>query len=175
MKSDLEALLGPLRARFEAVAHAALHPGRSARILLNDVPIGWIGELHPRLQQKYELPASVQVFELEVEPLLERGVPVYQEVSNYPPMLRDLSVLVKENTPVQALLDGMNRAKQAQIRSIRLFDQYRGKGVPEGEKSLAFRVVMQDTSRTLTDEEADAIKAGLLQVLTANFGAKLRA
>ena len=73
------------------------------------------------------------------------------------------------------LLDAMNRVRPASVRDIGVFDLYRGKGVAEGEKSLAFRVVMQDTSRTLTDEEADAIKAGLLQVLTANFGAKLRA
>ena len=90
-------------------------------------------------------------------------------------MTRDISVLASEATPVQALLDAMNGVRPSAVQGIGLFDLYRGKGVAEGEKSLAFRVVIQDTGRTLTDQEADAIKAGLLYVLTAEFGVKLRA
>jgi phenylalanyl-tRNA synthetase beta chain len=174
LKADVEALLLPNTARFEAATHIALHPGRSAAIVLDGKRIGWLGELHPRLQQKYELPRPPVLFELETEPLLEQSLPRYQVVSKFPPMIRDISVLVPETTPVQALLDAMNRVRPAAVKDLGLFDLYRGKGVAEGEKSLAFRVVIQDTSRTLTDEEADAIKAGLLQVLTAQFRVKLR-
>jgi phenylalanyl-tRNA synthetase beta chain len=175
VKADVESLLAPRLAQFSAAKHPALHPGRAATVSIDGRVIGWIGELHPRLQQKYELPRPAVVFELNVDDLLTRGLPRYQEVSKFPPILRDLSVLVGEEVPVQAMLDAINGARPAAVQEVKLFDLYRGKGVPEGEKSLAFRVVMQDTSRTLTDEEADAIKAGLLHVLTANFGAKLRA
>ena len=175
LKGDVEALLLPRIARFEAATHAALHPGRAARIILDGKPIGWLGELHPRLQQKYELPRPPVLFELDIEPLLDHVLPQFQSVSKFPPMIRDISVLVSEATPVQALLDAMNRVRPSTVQEIGLFDLYRGKGVLEGEKSLAFRVVIQDTGRTLTDQEADAIKAGLLEVLTAQFGVKLRA
>lgn len=175
LKGDVEALLLPRIARFEAATHAALHPGRAARIILDGKPIGWLGELHPRLQQKYELPRPPVLFELDIEPLLDHVLPQFQSVSKFPPMIRDISVLVSEATPVQALLDAMNRVRPSTVQDIGLFDLYRGKGVLEGEKSLAFRVVIQDTGRTLTDQEADAIKAGLLEVLTAQFGVKLRA
>ena len=175
LKGDIEALLFPKTARFEAATHAALHPGRTAKIFLDGKPIGWLGELHPRLQQKYELPRPPVLFELEIEPLLNQVLPQFQIVSKFPPMTRDISVLVSEATPVQALLDAMNRVRPSAVQGIGLFDLYRGKGVAEGEKSLAFRVVIQDTGRTLTDQEADAIKAGLLYVLTAEFGVKLRA
>jgi phenylalanyl-tRNA synthetase beta chain len=90
-------------------------------------------------------------------------------------MVRDLSILVPDVVPVQEILDAMRAGLPSTVKSVDLFDLYRGKGVAKEEKSLAFRVVMQDTARTLTDEEADAIKAGLLNVLKARFGAKLRA
>ncbi len=175
LKSDVEALLAPGTARFEAATHVAMHPGRSAAIFLDGLRIGFVGELHPRLQQKYELPRPPMVFELDIEPLLLRALPHYQLVSRFPTMTRDISILVAESVPAQAMLDAMNKARPAFVKDIGLFDLYRGKGVAEGEKSLAFRVVIQDTARTLTDQEADAIKAGLLQILEAQFGAKLRA
>ncbi len=175
LKSDVEALLAPGTARFEAATHVAMHPGRSAAIFLGGLRIGFVGELHPRLQQKYELPRPPMVFELDIEPLLLRALPHYQLVSRFPTMTRDISILVAESVPAQAMLDAMNKARPAFVKDIGLFDLYRGKGVAEGEKSLAFRVVIQDTARTLTDQEADAIKAGLLQILEAQFGAKLRA
>jgi len=175
LKADVEALLSPRTARFEAASHVALHPGRSARVVLDGRPVGWLGELHPRLQQKYELPLPAVLFEIEVEPLRDHALPRYRVVSKFPPMTRDLSILVAEATPVQGLLDAMNAVRPGPVQDIELFDLYRGKGVAAGEKSLAFRVVIQDTARTLTDQEADAIKAGLLDVLKAQFGAKLRA
>jgi len=175
LKSDVEALLAPGAARFEAATHIAMHPGRSAAIFLDGLRIGIVGELHPRLQQKYELPRPPMIFELDIEPLLLRALPQYQLVSRFPTMTRDISILVAEGVPAQAMLDAMNKARPAFVKDIGLFDLYRGKGVAEGEKSLAFRVVIQDTARTLTDQEADAIKAGLLQILEAQFGAKLRA
>jgi phenylalanyl-tRNA synthetase beta chain len=174
VKADVEALLAPRAARYEAAPHPALHPGRSARVLLEGVSIGWVGELHPRWQQKYSVPQPMAMFELDVEALLKMGLPRYQEVSKYPPVVRDMALVVDENLPAGALLQEMERFRPAMVRQIRLFDLYRGKGVEGGKKSLAFRVVMQDTARTLTDAEADAAMAQLTELLAAKFGAKLR-
>jgi phenylalanyl-tRNA synthetase beta chain len=173
-KADLEALLAPRAARFEPAPHPALHPGRSARVTLDGAAIGWVGELHPRWQQKYGLPVPAALFELDVEALNRVELPHYREVSKFPPVIRDLAVVVGETLSAGALLDEMLRFRPAGVREIRLFDVYRGKGVESGKKSLAFRVVMQDTARTLTDAEADAAMAQLTELLSAKFGAKLR-
>jgi len=175
IKGDIEALLAPLHARFEPAVHQALHPGRAARVMLGGRAIGWVGELHPRWQQKYELPTAPVLFELDAALILALDLPRYSEVSRFPPVIRDLSVLVPESTAAQALLDELDRSRPAAVQDLRLFDVYRGKGIPEGLKSLAFRVVMQDTAKTLTDGETDAAMAQLTQVLAAKFGAKLRA
>lgn len=174
VKADVEALLDPLEARFVKAQHPALHPGRSARIELAGRPVGWIGELHPQWQQKYELPSPAVVFELDVEPLLDIEVPRYREVSKFPAVTRDRAMLVDEHIEAQALLDALESVRPAFVQEITLFDLYRGKGVPEGKKSLAFRVVMQDTGRTLTDAEVDAAMTQMSDALVSRFGAQQR-
>ena len=174
VKNDLETLIAPRRARFEPVTHPALHPGRGAGVFLDDVVIGWIGELHPKWQKKYELPEPLIAFEIDAEALLALPLPQYREVSRFPPVRRDLAVTVDEATPVQAILDGLLRAKPAIVHEVRVFDVYRGKGIENGEKGLAFRVLLQDTQKTLTDAEVDAAIAGLRKVLEQEYGAKLR-
>ncbi len=174
VKGDIESLLSPLHARFERFAHPALHPGRSARILLHGEVVGVIGELHPRLQQKYELPMPAVLFEVNARMLLDLGLPAYREVSKFPPIVRDMAILVRDDLMVDELLEVLRAASEGLVREIRLFDVYRGKGIAEGEKSLAFRIVMQDTAKTLTDSEADNAMAKLTQALEARFGAKLR-
>jgi phenylalanyl-tRNA synthetase beta chain len=173
-KADVEALLAPRVARYEAAVHPALHPGRSARVSLDGAPIGWVGELHPRWQQKYGLPLPAAVFELDLEALTQVPVPRYREVSKFPPVVRDRAVIVDEGVPARALLDEMDRIRPQFVQEIRVFDVFRGGGLGRGKKSLAFRVVMQDTARTLTDAEADAAMAQLTELLAAKFGAKLR-
>ena len=174
VKADMEALLAPRVARCEAAPHPALHPGRSARVWLDGVPIGWVGELHPRWHQKYALPAPAALFELDLEALERVDLPRYHEVSKYPPVVRDRSMEFDESLPAAKILEEMEQNRPAVVQEIRLFDFYRGKGVQSGKKSLAFRVVMQDTARTLTDAEADAAMAQLTELLAAKFGAKLR-
>jgi phenylalanyl-tRNA synthetase beta chain len=174
VKADVEALVAPRSARFESAPHPALHPGRSARVMLDGTPIGWVGELHPRWQQKYGLPLPAVVFELDVEPLSTVAVPRYREVSKFPPVVRDRALVVDEGLPACALLDEMDRNRPPFVQEIRVFDVFRGGNLGQGKKSLAFRVVMQDTARTLTDAEADAAIAQLTELLAAKFGAKLR-
>jgi len=174
VKADVEALLAPRTAAFTRTEHPALHPGRAAAVTLDGEQIGWLGELHPRLQQKYDLPQPPVLFELDVVPLLQAGLPAYRQVSRFPPVVRDRAVEVDENVPAEALLAEMRRSRPPVVQEIRLFDFYRGPGLENGKKSLAFRVVMQDTARTLTDDEADAAMAQLTDLLSAKFGARLR-
>ncbi len=174
VKNDLEALIAPARARFEPFTHPALHPGRAARVMLDELAIGWIGELHPKWQKKYELPEPLVAFEIDAEPLLVRELPRYREVSKFPPVQRDMAYVFDENIPVQVILAGLLRAKPAIVHDVQVFDVYRGKGIENGKKGLAFRVLLQDTQKTLTDAEVDAVIAGLRKVLEQEYGAKLR-
>ena len=173
-KADLEALINPLETRYERAEHSALHPGRSARVLVEGQPAGWIGELHPRWQQKYELARPVVLFELDAERLQAIPARGFAAPSRYPPVVRDMALFFDSGVPAQAILDAMEAQKPAIVTSIRLFDLYQGQGVPQGRKSLAFRVVMQDTERTLTDAEADAARDALVSLLGQKFAASLR-
>ncbi|MFM8247489.1 MAG: phenylalanine--tRNA ligase subunit beta, partial [Burkholderiaceae bacterium] len=164
LKADLEALFAPQTVRFEASPHRALHPGRSATVLLNGEHVGVMGELHPALVQSLELPQAPVMFEVDAAALQQRQLPVYQALSKFPPVMRDLALLVDQTVLVQSLLDTMHQTVASNavcriMQHIVLFDEYRGKGLPEGQKSLAFRVTMQDTQSTLQDESVDAAMA----------------
>jgi phenylalanyl-tRNA synthetase beta chain len=142
--------------------------------MLDGAAIGWVGELHPRWQQKYELPLVPALFELDLEALRHVELPRYRGVSKFPPVIRDRAMEFDEGLSAAEILGELERKRPPLVQEIRLFDVYRGKGVGGGKKSLAFRVVMQDTARTLTDAEADAALAQLTELLAAKFGAKLR-
>nr|Q47CM9.1 RecName: Full=Phenylalanine--tRNA ligase beta subunit; AltName: Full=Phenylalanyl-tRNA synthetase beta subunit; Short=PheRS [Dechloromonas aromatica RCB] len=175
VKGDIEALLAPAVLRFEKLAHPALHPGRAARILFDGRDIGCIGEVHPEWVQKYDLPQAPVVFELDFDAVKAANVPAYAEVSKFPPVIRDLAIVVDQNVVLQTLLDGLKGQVSDLIQDIQLFDVYVGKGVPENKKSLAFRIVMQDTQRTLQDSEVDAAMQQLVSCFEQAFGAQLRA
>jgi phenylalanyl-tRNA synthetase beta chain len=174
VKADLEDLIAPLGARFEAQPHPALHPGRSARVLLEGVAAGWIGELHPKWQQKYALPQAPVLFELDAEALQEVPLPRPAVPSDQPIVVRDISMLFPLETPVQAIFEAIQAEKPAIVRSAGLLSVFRGQSVPANLKSLAFRVVMQDTERTLTDAEADAARDALVALLGRKFAASIR-
>jgi phenylalanyl-tRNA synthetase beta chain len=173
VKGDVEALFAPRSLSFEATVHSASHPGRSARILLDGKAIGWIGELHPQWQQQYDLPQAVVWFEVELAALLAAHVPVASEVSKLPPVRRDLAVVVDESVAVQSLLTALQADSAPFVVELGLFDVYRGKGVEDGKKSLAFRVLLQDTQKTLTEIEIDNSIARLVAVLQQQ-GAQMR-
>lgn len=174
VKSDVEAAVAPNIARFEATQHPALHPGRSAKVALEGVAIGWLGELHPRLQQEYDLPYAPMVFELNLDKITARNVPVYREVSRQPLVRRDLSVEVPETISAQAMLDALRKYAQRHVSEVALFDVYRGKGIDSDKKSIAFKVLLQDTDKTLTDADVEATIGQMLKVLQEQFQAKLR-
>lgn len=180
VKADVERLCaGAGTLRFVAGTHPALHPGRCARVELDGQAIGWLGELHPKWQQRYDLPLAPVVFELDAAPLQQRRMPVADEPSRFPLVRRDIAVVVDQQVSAQQMLDCIAEASRqgelsGLVRDIMLFDEYRGKGLLDNEKSLAFRIVMQDTESTLQDDRVDAAMKIIIAALTAQFSAKLR-
>ncbi|MFZ6687117.1 phenylalanine--tRNA ligase subunit beta [Undibacterium sp. SXout11W] len=179
VKADLEALFAPKALRFVKTEHVALHPGRSASIECDGKHIGFIGELHPRLQQKYDLPLAPVVFEVETAALQAVNVPVYHEISKFQAVTRDLALVVKQGVAVQDLLDvfkaeAHNNEVCKIVQAVVLFDEYRGKGLEADEKSLAFRFSLQDTQTTLQDDRVETAMAALTSAAGQKFSAKLR-
>ena len=174
VKNDLETLCAPRTLRFEAASHPALHPGRSARVMMGSQNVGWVGELHPRWQQKYELPLAPVLFEVEYDALAETVVPSYREIPKFPPVRRDLAALFDEKLMHQTIIDTLRREAPPVVTDIRLFDVYRGSDLEKGKKSLAFRVLLQDTRKTLTDAEVESAVSELRDILRQRFDAKLR-
>lgn len=183
IKGDVEALLHPRQARFEPVSHPALHPGRAATVLLEGKPIGVIGELHPQWLQAYELSNAPVLFELDLDAVRDIGLPGYTEISKFPAAVRDLALVVKQTVRVQDLTDAMRAALDKQgfgryLQSLVLFDEFRPKAasavIGADEKSLAFRLTLQDTGATLQDETVDSAVRCMVEAATAAFGARLR-
>ena len=181
LKGDLEAAHPEANLQFVAASHPGLHPGQSARIQLPDgTPVGWIGALHPQLIDELDLPGPVFLAELDWSAVQTRPVASYQRDSRFPPAIRDLAVVLDEQVPAAEVLAEIRAVVRdepaaASVRHVRLFDQYRGKGLENKEKSLAFRLWMQHTDRTMSDEEVEAVVALILGRLTARFSARLRA
>jgi phenylalanyl-tRNA synthetase beta chain len=178
VRGDLEALIaatGDAAAfRFEAGEHPALHPGQTARLWRGERAIGWLGRLHPELEARLELTYSAVVFEVESEPLLAVCVPRHQEVSRFPAVRRDLAVVVDEKSTVREILDRVRASAGDLLTEVVLFDVYRGAGIPSGRKSLAIGLNLQDISRTLTDEDTDAVVARVIADLAGEYSATIR-
>jgi len=174
VKGDMEALFAPAQLRFEAAEHPALHPGRSARILLDGQDIGVMGELHPKWVQKYDLGTPPVVCEIDADAATTASLPVYAPISRQPAVTRDMALVLDQQISVARVLDALRSVELTIVKAIELFDVYQGKGIDPDKKSLAFRVLMQDTQRTLEDAEVDAAVAALVQRAEADFGARLR-
>jgi phenylalanyl-tRNA synthetase beta chain len=148
--------------------------------MLDGKNIGFIGELHPRWQQKYDLPLAPVLFEVKAIALQQVDMPVYKEISKFPAVTRDLAFVVKQDVSVQDLMDVFVAEKQSNpichiLQVVVLFDEYRGKGLESDEKSLAFRFTLQDTQTTLQDDLVDAAMAAFVAAAGAAPGARLRA
>jgi phenylalanyl-tRNA synthetase beta chain len=174
IKTDVEALAAPRRVTTAPNSLPWLHPGRSARVLIDGVPCGFLGELHPGLLPQFELAFPPVVFELDLEPLLEVSLPIVTTLSKFPPVRRDMAVVVDEAVSAQAIVDALDAVKLPYVERIEPFDLYRGARLPSGKKSLAILVLMQDTERTLTDADIDSAMSILLGALRDRFGATLR-
>lgn len=177
VKADVEALisLAGVEASFIASQHAALHPGQTARICgAAGETLGLMGMLHPNLEKQLGFDSPVFLFELDQEALLQRQIPKFSPLSKFPSVRRDLALLVEESVTAAAIRAAITDCQEQAIREILIFDVYRGTGVPEGFKSIALALVLQDFTQTLTDTEIDAIFRRVLDTLAAKLNAKLR-
>ena len=173
VKGDVEDLLGGKNVSFVKAEHPALHPGRTAEIVMDGHTVGFIGELHPQWLQKYDLPQAALVFEIDMAAVLGKEKTVYRPVSKFQPVRRDLAFVLPENVSHDALIDALKGVKDKLIQSISVFDVYRGTGLPEGMKSMAVKVILQDMEATLTDEILEASISHLVAAAAA-VNAKLR-
>lgn len=180
IKGDLEALAAAagVRLAFRPSQAAWGHPGRSADVLRVDgdseTLIGWIGQLHPRLQKALDLDAPVVAFEADLAPLQRRALPAATGLSPYPSVRRDLAFVVADAVPWAALEASVRAAAGPSLRALTLFDRYVGKGVENGCKSLAMGLILQEESRTLTDREVDQVVAEVIAALRGQHGAEIR-
>ena len=180
VKGDVEALLAPRQPRFVPATHPALHPGRSARIEVDGQVIGWLGELHPRWRQGYELPQAPVAFELDAEALARSRLPGYEPIPRQQAVLRDIAVVVGEAVTHESLMAAVAEAPVGGVlRGARLFDVYRPRpgatDLAPQERSLALRLELLDDETPLTDDRIDAAVQAVLETLTARLGARLRA
>ncbi|MEM7277880.1 MAG: phenylalanine--tRNA ligase subunit beta, partial [Pseudomonadota bacterium] len=177
IKSDVEALFGP---RAQALSwkagaeHPALHPGQSAAIYLDDEQAGWAGALHPRVLKDADIDSRVFAFEIDLRIALQSQIHKAKTLSKFPAVRRDIAVLVDQQLPVTELLECVKGAVPELLRELNVFDIYQVKGIEPGRKSVALGLILQETSRTLTDEETDRALRQATDALAENFGAKLR-
>ena len=178
LKGDVESLLAPRSVSFVPAEHAAMHPGRCARIEVAGVAIGFAGEMHPRWRQAYELPTAPLMFEIDLGALLERDIPQLVAIQRQQSAWRDISVIAGDGVTHEALMQTIGASDKSLVRSARLYDIYKP-GTPtgdvrEGERSLTVRLEVLDDAATLTDERIDGVVAGVLQALNQRLGIRLR-
>jgi len=178
LKADVKALLALClpneTVAFNAEQHHALHPGQSAAIIVNEKRIGYIGLLHPQVQQKTGVKASVYLFELDLEPLFKGKHTRYQPLSKFPSVKRDFAVLVDRSVPSANLLTLIREIAGNLLIDIRIFDLYSGQNISKDKKSIAISLTLQDRSDTLKDEVVNQLADKVITALSDHFGAKLR-
>jgi phenylalanyl-tRNA synthetase beta chain len=180
VKADVEKLLAPRQAEFVAAEHPAMHPGRSAQVLLDGVLIGHVGELHPRWRQTWDFTSAPVVFELSLDAVTARQVPVAQAVAKHQSVERDIAVIVQEQVTHAQLMAAIHSAPtQGLLRDAVLFDIYRPKaestgGLAVGEKSLAVRLRLHSDEATLTDLQIEEVMKSVVLALTQQLSARLR-
>ena len=181
-KGDVEQLLSPFQARFEAATHPAMHPGRCARVFLDGRSIGFVGELHPQWRQSYELSSAPMLFELDLAPLLARRVPVFQPVTRFQAVQRDIAVVVADSVTHAALMNAIWAAPTDGIlRDAQLFDVYRPK-LPKdavvvagaSDRSLAVRLTLNSDEASLTEVQIEAVVKLVVDQLVTTLGARQR-
>ena len=176
VKGDVEALFAGTAGRlaFEAATHPALHPGRTARILLDGTAVGWMGQLSPAFSKRYKNIALPYVFEVDYEAVRKAPVIRFEALSEQPTVRRDLALVVAEAVPVAALVDAIESVDSPELRSIQVFDVFRGEGLETGFKSVALGLIFQDKASTLTDDRVEKIIDRVLAVLRERCDARIR-
>jgi phenylalanyl-tRNA synthetase beta chain len=160
--------------RFVPAEHPALRPGQTARIELAGKSIGWLGTLHPVIEQKLELRTNVILFALRLQETLRSAIPNFHPYSKFPSVRRDVALLVDENVSVDQIIHNVRETAGGMLQNVLIFDVYRGKGIDSRRKSVALGLILQDTSRTLTDADADKTVASVTEHLGRALGATIR-
>ena len=178
IKSDVEALLAlaarPDEINYVAMEHPALQPGQAAEITRGDEVIGVVGKLHPQLAKQYDLKRAVYLFEVDATKALKTTAPSASPISKFPAIRRDIAVIVDDKVSADDLVKAIASTSSKLIRDVRIFDIYKGDGIEAGRKSVAIGLILQETSRTLTDEDADAVMTAVVSKLENKFAAELR-
>jgi phenylalanyl-tRNA synthetase beta chain len=179
LKGDLDALIawGGEPQRWSVHADGLpvwLHPGRGARVARDGETVGYLGALHPQLARTLDLGADVHVLELTLEPLLARRLPLASPVPRFPAVRRDIAMDLPEEINWSQIEQTVRGSLGLRLQELRLFDRYSGKGVEAGRKSLAMGLILQDASRTLTDDDADRCVREAVAALEQTCKAKLR-
>jgi phenylalanyl-tRNA synthetase beta chain len=174
-KADVEALLAlagfGVRLRCQPGQHLALHPGQTAELYIGENRVGILGVLHPEQQSKLGLDRPVILFELKIAAILAANAPIFHEISKFPAIRRDLALVVTETTPAQQVLDCVASVAGKLLINLELFDEYRGKGIDSGRKSLALGLTLQDSSRTLNEAEVEGVMTKVISALQSELGA----
>ncbi|OLO03427.1 phenylalanine--tRNA ligase subunit beta [Salinicola socius] len=178
LKGDLESLIAlggnAEEWTFVPAAHPALHPGRSASLCRDGQVVGWLGALHPGIRAQLDIKPEVYVFEVEQAALTQGVIPKFEPLSRYPEVRRDLAFVLREDVEIAPLIESIRSRAGDWLTQWQLFDVYRGKGVDDGDKSIALGLTWQHPSRTLNDEEINQLIADVVEVAQARFGARLR-
>ena len=177
IKGDVERLLtarGGSAAAFEPLDKPWAHPGASAAVLLDGIPVGWCGAVHPEVLERLGIDTAVFAFELELEPLRKREIPIAKSVSRFPSIRRDLAVWVPDEVPFAALRACVLDAAGDLLQNLVVFDVYHDPKLKKGYKSLAIGLILQDVSSTLTDAEAEPVLARVVAGLKQQLNAELR-
>lgn len=178
LKGDVEALLQLAgvagECSFSAAEHPSLHPGQCAAVHRQGRCVGYLGQLHPRLQRELDLPQPVFLAELNLDSFQNAALPRFRELSRFPEVRRDLALLVPRDLPAQTVLDAAREAAGSNLQDLRLFDIYEGKGIDPQRKSLALGLTFRHTSRTLNDEEINTAVNAVVEYLANRYEATLR-
>ena len=177
VKADVEALLAlsACKVKFVPANNPALHPGQTAKIITTaGEMLGWLGMLHPTLEKQLGFEERVFLFELAQDVLLKKQIPKFKMLSKFPSVRRDFALVVEETVSSQDIIECIENCQDKNIQDILIFDVYRGKGIEDGFKSIALGLNIQDYSKTLTDNEIDAIVNKVLDNLFKRINAKLR-
>ncbi len=180
LKGVVETLLAGLglEGTFEPGDHPAFHPGRCSQVSVGDVVMGVMGELHPLVQEAFDLPAqAVGALEFDLEALLAQvsAMRTMQSIPRFPSVSQDLAVIVGEDLPAQKIQEAIAEAGGKLLSQVELFDLYRGEQIPPGKKSLAYSLTYQAEDRTLTDAEVAKVQERIVRRLAQELGAELRA
>jgi phenylalanyl-tRNA synthetase beta chain len=178
IKSDIEALLALTGSAndftFSAAEFESLQPGQSAAIRRHDMPVGYVGKLHPAVAKQLDFRKDVYLFELDADAVFSAKIAAAGTVSRFPSIRRDIAVIVRDEVSAAQLQHAVAQAVPELIREVRIFDVYKGPGIEAGLKSIALGLILQETSRTLTDQDADFAMHKVVRKLQLDYGAELR-